>query len=180
MIWPVCLLPSITLGFKKTVCSHNFFFFRNAHCGVALAAVCCACPGVQECSHPQSLVMKSWSLSVVPPAGLPWNGVMRALSNSERRGRGTCHIKQRQTGQRSLSIFYRPDLYRHHLCILLCAQGVISRGIHGVGIYSKYVFLRLFLLLFPWIDISITCKSKKTCLKGGCGVHWNRWSGWQA
>ena len=29
MIWPVCLLPSITLGFKKTVCSHNFFFFQE-------------------------------------------------------------------------------------------------------------------------------------------------------
>ena len=179
MIWPVCLLPSVTLGFKKTVCSHNFLFFRNAHSCVALAAVCCGCPGVQECSHPQSLVMKGWSLSVVHPAGLPWDDVMRALSNSERRRCGTCHIKQRQTGRGHFPSCI--DLtFIDITCVSCCVpKGSDLEAFIAWEYNSKYVFLRLF-LLFPWIDISITCKSKKTCWKGGCGVHWNRWSGWQA
>lgn len=137
--------------------------------------------GVQVCKSAPILISCYEGLVLISSSSC--RPAMRWCDEStfELRAKGMWHLphQTKTNRQRSLSILYRPDLYPHHLCILLCTQGVRSRGIHGVGIYSKYVFLRLF-LLFPWIDISITCKSKKTCWKGGCGVHWNRWSGWQA
>lgn len=160
-------------------CFHNFF--RNASLlDVGLAAML---PWVSRCARAFSFpvsVMKNWSLSSNSSCWptMRWFDECSQTENAQDVAPATSHRDKHR--QRAHSIFYRTDLSQHCLHVLLCIQSFTSRNIDPVGTYFKCVFLRLFVPLFPWTDISITCKSKKTCLKAGCGVRWNRWSGWPA